>query len=264
MQMDVKFGDTAHNIETVQRHLESQAKWSTDLVVFPEAALTGYCVSSREEADSIAIDRDALAPIYETCRVHNIACVVGFAEKEGGNLYNAATAIGPSGLLGHYRKIHIPCLGLDQHVQGGDDWCLFEWAGARIGILICFDLRIPEAARTLTLMGADVIALPTNWPHGAEVSAEYNTVSRAAENRIFLAACNRVGKEHGFQFFGASSIIGIDGEVLAKAGDGEEVIQADFEPERARTKRRVVIEGKYETDCVGARRPDLYRILTRP
>lgn len=270
VQTNVVFGHPAENAGKAILTIKELAAKSVDLIVFPEAFLTGYCVASREEALSISLDVDARTPDVEhghapieairgECEMHDMMCVFGFAEKDGENIYNSAALIEPGRPIRYYRKTHIPHMGLDRFAGAGDELKVFDTRIGKIGILICFDQRYPEATRTLVLQGAELIVLPTNWPRGAEVSAEHISIARAAENRVFLAACNRCGEENGSKFIGRSGIYGIDGEVLAKAGSGEEILIADIELARARDKHRVVIPGEYETDILGVRRPELYR-----
>jgi DNA-directed RNA polymerase beta subunit len=87
---------------------------------------------------------------------------------------------------------------------------------------------------------------------------------RAAENKIFVLTCNRVGTENGFRFIGKSRIIDPTGRVLAEAGDDATVIIAEIDPELARAKRTVNIPDEYELDIMGCRRPELYAAIGRP
>src|SRR5262249_14703106 len=84
------------------------------------------------------------------------------------------------------------------------------------------------------------------------------------ENNVFYAAVNRAGEERGFRFIGASRVADCGGELLALGGEGEEVVYADIEPERARVKHVVKIPGKYEINRVGDRRPEMYGPLCDP
>src|SRR5207244_4015317 len=120
------------------------------------------------------------------------------------------------------------------------------------GILICYDVRFPEAARTLTLRGADVLIVPTNWPEGAESAPEFLTRARAWENRVYVVACNRVGVEKGTRFIGRSQIVAPDGRFLAQAdGESETILYGDIDPNQARQKRVVIQPGVFELDPVG-------------
>jgi predicted amidohydrolase len=131
-------------------------------------------------------------------------------------------------------------------------------------MLICYDLRFPEAARCLTLEGADLVALPTNWPEGAEASPDYTAPARAIENRIYLAAVNRAGCEGGVSFIGKSQIVDPSGRRLALAETaGEAIVMADCNFAQARRKRVIIKPGVFEIDTVNDRRPELYGALVR-
>jgi predicted amidohydrolase len=264
VQAPVRFDDPTANAEYAVRRLTELKGQNVDFAVFPEAFLTGYCVGAQDEADKIAIQSThaALQTIEKASNDLDILAIVGFAEMENGTVYNAATLFEPGQAPRKYRKTHLPDLGLDKFVQPGQELPVFDTRLGRIGLLICFDLRPPEATRSMALQGADIIVLPTNWPEGAEVSADHIMISRAAENRVFVASCNRVGTENGFRFIGKSKIVHPTGRVLAAAGSDEEVIVADLDFADARQKRTIAIPGKYETDVFSSRRPDLYLTLT--
>jgi len=188
--------------------------------------------------------------------------IMGFAEQDGDLIHNTAVLIEPGVDNRFYRKSHLPCLGLDRFAARGEDLPIFDTALGKIGILICYDLRPPEAARTLALKGADIIVLPTNWPVGAEITADHIAIARAAESRVFVGACNRVGDENGFHFIGRSKIIAPSGQVLAAAdSDREATIIAEVDLSMARQKRTVNIPGEYELEIMGCRNPKLYGIL---
>jgi len=263
VQSNVEFGNPRANAARAIERLRALKAAGVDLAVFPEAYLTGYCVSSTSEACEIAISSqsEALLSLRAACDEIDILAVVGYAESEGEKLYNAAVLLEPNSAPRTYRKTHLPELGLDKFVLAGEALPVFETRLGKIGILICFDLRPPEAARVLALAGAELIVLPTNWPLGAEVSAAHIAISRAAENRVFVATCNRVGDEHGFTFIGQSKIVDVTGKVLAAAGSIEETIIADIDLSAARQKRTIAIPGKYETEVFASRNPGLYESL---
>ncbi len=263
VQANVAFADPASNIASAILRLEKLRLEGVELAVFPEAFLTGYCVDCMADAERIALPASAVSPLQEAADRIGISLVVGFAEAGAEAIYNSAALIEPGVATRFYRKCHLPDLGLDKFVKPGDDLPVFDTAFGKIGILICFDLRMPEATRVLALRGAELIVLPTNWPEGAETSAEHVCIARAAENRIFMATCNRVGEENGFRFIGCSKIVGPSGKVLAAAGTNEDVITADIDLAEARIKRNVMIPGKYETAVFDARRPELYGEIVR-
>lgn len=260
-QMPVVYGDPVANIDAAMAQLESQP--GLDLAVFPEAFLTGYAAADLAEAQRIAIeDPGILAPFAYFARETGTTVIIGALARDGETVRNRAYIIGPDG-ISHYDKTHLPHLGADRFVTAGDTIEPIQIGAASVGVLICYDLRPPEATRSLALQGIDILALPTNWPEGAETSANFVAITRAAENKIFVLTCNRVGTENGFRFIGKSRIIDPTGRVLAEAGDDAAVIVSDIDPTLARAKRTVNIPGEYELDIMGCRRPELYGAIGR-
>lgn len=282
VQHNVKFGDPLANAKRAARTLADLAGQGVQLAVFPEGYLTGYCVDSCQAAEHIAIYGAQLDPeqavieaqgyevgegidlLLEASLEHDIMAVVGFAEAtDDGTLYNSAILLEPGREPRTYRKSHLPHLGLDRFVRAGSELPVFDTRIGPLGILICFDLRGPEAARVLALGGARLIVLPTNWPEAAAFAADAVPPVRAAENRIFVATCNRVGEENGFRFIGRSGVYDVSGKALAKAGDREEILIADLDLAAAECKKNVVIPGVYESDVFASRQPVLYGPLSR-
>ena len=100
-------------------------------------------------------------------------------QREGEHLYNSAVCIGPEGVVSNYRKTHLPFLGVDRFVTPGTrPYEVFNLGGLKVGILICFDGSFPESARILTLLGADLVVLPTNWATNARKMAELVSAAR--------------------------------------------------------------------------------------
>jgi predicted amidohydrolase len=255
------FADARSNSTTISKTISELGASGMDLIVFPEAAVTGYCFGSADEARSaaVALDSHEMGTIRDACREAGVHAVVGYAESAGRDLYNSAAIFGPDGIVGNYRKTHIPCLGLDRFVKGGDELPVFDTPIGKIAVLICFDIRFPEAARTLSLRGAEIICVPTNWPESAELASDIMCPARTIENNIFIVACNRVGVENSFRFIGKSKIIAPGGRILAALeNDSEGVISAEIDVSEARQKRIVKRPGEYEMELFAARRPELY------
>lgn len=261
VQMDVRRGEKEANRNHIVGRLRESAERGAKLIVFPECALSGYVFNSLEESLSATetIPGETTRVLAEVCRELDVYAVVGLLEQDGDNVYNSAFVVGPEGLIGNYRKSHLPILGIDRYVERGCELAVFDLPFARIGVLICYDVRFPEASRSLALRGADIIILPTNWPQGAESSPDFLTRARAFENRVYLLACNRVGVEQGVRFIGRSQVVAPDGKILGEAnGDTGEILEVEVEPYAARQKRLVFEPGVFEFDLIGGRRPDLY------
>jgi predicted amidohydrolase len=267
VQMDCRLADVSANLAALRAGLHTAADRGARLVVFPECALTGYCFTSRDEAFPHAqpIPGPACQTLAEDCRQRGVYAVFGLLERgSAGELFNTAALVGPEGLVGCYRKVHLPFLGVDRFTTPGDQpFAVHDVGGLRVGMNICYDGSFPEAARCLALLGADLIVLPTNWPLGAAMTARVLVPARAMENHVYYVAVDRVGEERGFKFLGQSQIIGCEGETLARAGDQPELLLAEIDPALARQKRVVRIAGEYEMDRIADRRPEMYGPLTR-
>mgnify|MGYP002622726852 CR=1 FL=1 len=260
-QIDIKLGDASVNVKRMEDILRETSWQQAEITIFPEAALCGYCFESLDEAMQYAepIDGPSIQRLHEICQELNRHCIFGMLETDEQRLFNTCVLLGPQGLVGQYRKVHLPTLGVDQFTTPGDEFELFSVNDVRVGLNICYDSAFPEAARILALAGADLIALPTNWPPGAFCNADHVINARAMENGIYYAAVNRVGEERGFHFIGKSRICDPDGGNLAVADhDQEAILYATIDPSTARTKRKVRVPGKHEIDRFADRRPEVY------
>ncbi len=266
VQMDVSLGQVTQNLRAIIRRMEAAVQQGAQLLVYPECAVCGYCFDSLGAALKFgeSIPGPSTAVLSEACARLDCYAVVGMLERvEGDRLYNAAVLIGPKGLVSKYRKAHLPFLGVDRFTSPGDRPFQTDEAGSiRVGMNICYDATFPEAARVMMLQGADLIALPTNWPPGSEAAANYVINARALENKVYYAAVNRVGEENGFEFIGCSRICGPNGQTLADAPHRDEVILfAEIDPTLARQKHIVRVPKKHEIHRLRDRRPDLYQAL---
>ena len=262
-QLEPQLGAKERNLEACLARLDEAATAGAELLVLPECAIPGYMFDSAEEAMPFAeeIPGPSTEAFADSCRRLEVHVVCGLLERDGDQLRNSAVLVGPDGLLGSYRKTHLPFLGVDRFTVPGDELPVYDTPLGRIGLEICYDLRFPEVTRALALKGADLVAHPTNFPMAARVQTELITVARAAENRIYLLTANRVGKERGGEFCGWSQIVDPSGRRLVEAGETEEaLLVAEVDVERARDKN-YVIPGEYELYLFGDRRPELYGAL---
>lgn len=265
VQMDVAIGDVESNQRKILQRTSEAAEQGARLVIFPECALTGYCFESLDEAAQFAqpIDGPFSEDIAEACRKTGAHVVVGFIEKDGSSFYNAAMIAGPNGVIGSYRKIHLPFLGVDRFLKPGDrPFNIIELPFGKIGVNICYDASFPEAGRLLKLLGAELIVLPTNWPTGAWRTAEFIINSRACENHVNFAAVNRVGVERGWEFIGRSKVADYNGDTLAEASrDKEELVFMEIDLQGANNNKIVNVAGSYEIDRLADRRPEFYEAI---
>ena len=269
VQIDIRLGDPAKNLSVMNLWARKASAQGARLVIFPECALTGYCFESVEEARLLAetIPGPSTTTMGALARELGVYLVYGLVERDGERVFNALAFVGPEGPIGNgYRKVHLPYLGLDRFATPGDrPFCVEETPLCRIGLHICYDAGFPESARVLTLQGADLIVLPTNWPPGSEEFAVHGIPTRALENNVYAIAANRVGEERGFRFVGRSSICSPRGKVLA-FGDSEveQLLLAEIDPACSREKRIVRVPGKHVIDRIRDRRPEFYGLIGSP
>jgi predicted amidohydrolase len=258
-QYNPRFGDAEHNL---QHACSAVAAAQADLLVLPELATSGYLFTSPDEVASLAepLPGAATERLQAACAKSGCRVVIGLAERfgsgSGARFYNSAALVGPGGLEGVYRKVHLFNTERLYFTPGGD-FPLFEVDGVTVGLLVCFDHMFPEAARTLALAGAEVICHPSNLvlPEYAQLT----TRVRAIENRVFWVMCNRYGSESRggttLRYTGESQITASDGKILAKANaEGDSLTVVDIDPARARDKTITT-----RNDAFADRRVELYR-----
>jgi predicted amidohydrolase len=232
-----------------------------DLIVLPELAFTGYYFEDRAELYELAedpADSRTVARLTRFCRDRGMHIVTGFAERYRDRLYNAALLVGPSGVLHHYRKLHLFNTEKEYFDPGDTPPAAVTLSGARLGVMICFDWVFPEVARALALQGAELICHPANL-----VLAHCQTAmrTRSLENAVFSITANRTGRERRprgeLLFTGQSQILDTQGDLLAGSGAREEVVvvrEVDLSP--ARNKWITA-----NNDLLADRRPEFYGSL---
>lgn len=262
VQMNVEIAETEQNLVKIFEAMKTAAGEGADLAVFPECALTGYCFQDLQEARAYAqlVPGPFTERLEKKCQEFNIHIIVGMLEYEGDQVYNTAAFIAPNGVVGHYRKIHLPYLGIDRFLTPGDrPFEVYDSEVGQVGLNICYDAAFPESGRVMMLHDAELIALPTNWPVGAECNTDFVINTRAFENRVNYIAVNRVGEERGTNFIGQSKIVDFTGRTLAVgAGSREEIIYADLDLSGAREKHIVNQKSVYELDRLKDRRVEFY------
>jgi len=269
-QLEPKLMKTEENLRSILHATKEAADNHADLIVFPECSLTGYIFFSRQEALPFAetIPGPSTEKLADLCQKLKVHAVFGLLEKEDDKLFNATALLGPQGLIGKYRKNHLPFMGVDRFVDiGNQPFRVYRTPIGNIGLQICYDILFPESSRVMALLGADILALSTNFPTyrgRGEKATTYLVSARAIENRVHMVSADRVGSERGMSFAGLSKIVDASGEILGLASpDREEIIYGQVSLEPARQKKVTYIPGEWETNCIGDRRPELYGVITQ-
>lgn len=229
-------GDKDQTINKLKLLLRDCSK--ANVVLLPELANSGYNFTNREMAinSSEPVNEKSifLSQLIRICRQNQQFIVTGFNEREGDILFNSAILIGPEGIMGKYRKLHLFMNEKDYFEPGNLGLPVFDIGIAKIGMLICFDWMFPEAWRILAMNGVQIICHPSNLvlPY-----AQKAVTTHAITNRVFVATANRIGTEGTLTFTGQSVIVSPTSDYLAMAGnDKEEIIWSEIDPTLANNK----------------------------
>lgn len=185
----------------------------------------------------------------------------GVAELDRHRVFNSAILVGPDGVVGVYRKLHV--FGAEKSVFAAGDAGLpiFDLPFGRIGLCICYDMRFVEVLRVLSLRGALLAAVPTAWMEGFDAvpapalpTQAQGAIVHANLDQLFIAAADRVGEERGIRYL--PLVVGPDGAIRAGPLDAESagslVVELDLEDAFRARRRDALITPRED------RRPDVY------
>lgn len=261
VQMDCEINDKHGNLDKAMDFLQ-QFKDKTDMVCFPELFTTGYNIDLMGErfnrlAETIPGETTDL--IGQKAKEYGVAVLGAIVEKDKeGRLYDTAFIINKKGeLIGRYRKSHLYPREY-QYFYPGSELPVFELAGVKIGIAICFEHAFPPVFTTLALKGAQLIFIPSAVPVGYEYLLNLRTRARAQDNQLFVAAVNLVGQEGEVRYCGLSQLINPKGEIITQASTKKEEIltsQIDLSLIEEERKQEPVLENL---------RPELYDFRRPP
>lgn len=237
-------------VERIEQTIGQARARGATLIVFPETALGGY-IYERRPADPVlpAVPPPALPSHSEVfARLSRaagpaVACI-GYTEAAFAGPFSSAVCLSGDGILGHHRKVHLPPgeLGV---FRPGTEFAAFETPVGRLGMLICYDKVFPEAARTLALDGAEIVACLSAWPVCRVRPArrtpddrqvrQFNLLdqARALENQVVWVSANHSGRFGRLDFPGQSKVVDPEGRVLATTGDRAGIALARIDPRAA-------------------------------
>ncbi len=223
----------------LKKALDLMKDFRGDLLILPELAFSGYLFNSKSEIEKLIPFNDMVEEeLKKISREKSSAIVFGFPEKSGNKFYNSSMLLLPNGKRRVYRKTHLFFEEKLFFEPGNTGFFVEEFRGVKIGLAICFDWFFPESFRTLTLMGADIIA------HSANLVMPYcqdSNVYASLQNRVYIATANRWGKDENgtrsLEFTGKSQITSPSGKIIARASEAKDVIlEADIDISASRDK----------------------------
>lgn len=242
VQMDIASGNKQFNLQNAMRYIEEACNNRAEIVCLPEMFNTGLVFKRITELAEHE-NGYTLTLLRNMAKEKEIAVVAGSIPiKEKSYIYNAAYVINKKGdIIGNYKKIHI-FSPMDEHkyIKGGSKINVFTLGKFKIGLMICYDIRFPELARSLALKGANILFVPAQFPNPRAEHWNILLKARAIENQIYVAGVNRVGEDETRTYFGYSMIVDPWGKILSKAGREQAVIYADIDLNKIKKIRKSI------------------------
>ncbi len=248
VQMEPRVEEPDTNVDRSLDFCRQAAGQGATIIVLPELCNSGYVFQSRDEAfaaSEVIGEGPASEAWADFCRDNDTYVVAGIAERDGDKLFNSSVLVGPTGVIGKFRKVHL-WNHENLYFEPGDlGFPVFSTPIGRIATTICYDGWFPESFRACALGGADIVCIPTNWvpiPGQARDQRAMATIlmqANAHSNSIYIAAADRVGTERGQEFIGQSVIVSYTGWPLAGPASAveEELVIASLDLGAARTAR---------------------------
>lgn len=257
----VQFNPVFKKLDANLEYLKEKSETvNADLICFPEMSTSGYFFLSKEEIMPFAVDfrSSIIRTFQEISTQKNRIIIFGFPERKGNKIYNSSAIIFPNTDFSCvYRKTHLFYKEKLVFEPGDTGYFVVKYQpmDLNLGVLICYDWRFPEASRSLGLLGADLIACPSNLVTKVWTLA---IPTRALENKVYFLVSNRIGIEindnEKIEFNGKSGIWDYNGELLTLASPyNEQVLICEIEPCNTRNKKI----NDYN-DIFLDRRPDKY------
>ncbi|QGZ63898.1 carbon-nitrogen hydrolase family protein [Paraburkholderia acidisoli] len=225
-QIPVVDGAVAPNLARVLDTI-GQRRAGTDLVVFPEATLTGFPTRDNVRDLAQTLDGPSLGAVRDAARAHRVGVAVGLSEREGERFYNTTVLIDEQGEIAlRYRKTHLWASDVGVFTPG-DRFEVCEFKGMTVGMLICYDIEFPESGRAVASLGAEMLIVTNGNMDPFGPVHRRAIVARAMENQMFAALVNRVGDgDDNLTFPGESALISPFGDVLCELQQEDAVLHA--------------------------------------
>ncbi len=255
LQMQTAFAQPEKNIASLHRLAVQAMEQQPDVLLLPELWLTGFYPQPIQSYADVNGQKTSavLSALAQTYQVNVVGGTVPILL--GDKVFNTSYIFDRQGqLVNTYQKTHLFSPGGENRdFTAGDRLVTFYLDGIKCGILICYDMRFPEAARKLALAGISLLFIPAAWPLKRLTHWQTLSRARAIENQIFVVTCNAAGTDGSRQrLAGHSAIISPWGEALAEAGEEETILHGNLQP-------AILSESRETIDVFADRRPSLYK-----
>jgi omega-amidase len=237
-QISSVWGQPEKTLVKAQSCIQAASSAGASIVCFPEQFAAGWDPLSCTTIESLS--GTTITTLQNFAREYSIAIIGSFREQYSPSPRNTAVAIGRDGEIhAVYAKMHLftPAQE-DQAFTAGDKIATFTVDGVKCGLAICYDLRFPSLFRIYAKSGVQAVFVPSAWPASRIRHWELFIASRAAENQMYVLGCNTTGTNPVDQYCGASMTADPHGTIIARAGNGEELLYSDIDPVQVDTARR--------------------------
>lgn len=242
VQMDIVLGDKSANLKNAVSLIEEAGKNGAEIVCLPEIFNTGLVFEKMAEL-SEEENGETLNLLRDTAKKQKVNIITGsFPLKSKDEIFNTAYIISSEGkIIGSYRKLHLfSPIGEDKHFKSGNTVEVFKCGQLNIGLMICYDIRFPELARSLALKGANILFVPAQFPNPRLEHWKVLLKARAIENQLYIVGVNRVGFDASRTYFGHSMIIDPVGSVVSEAEEEQKIIYADIDLDNIKKIRELI------------------------
>lgn len=250
---------------TVEAAIRRSASQGAQLVVLPELAVTGYAPRhfGLERAGQETLSGQTVATLLDLSAELGVVVVCGVPERDDDQWWNSAVVVDGGELVGRYRKAHLWGAEKEWMTAADQPPLVLDTSVGRVGIMICYDLEFPEWARLAAEAGAEILAVPANWPrshHPGRYPIEVaKAQAAAAAYGVVVAVSDRCGVEDGIDWEGGTLICDSNGYLIAGPATAPDqtaeptILLADVDLSASRDKSR----GRHN-HVFDDRRPQLY------
>jgi omega-amidase len=238
-QFDIAWEDKVENFRRVRSLVAKHNLLPGSLFILPEMFATGFSMNAEKIVERKSGPTTDF--LRQLARDNDVYVLGGLVRKgQGGKLLNEAICMAPSGkCVARYAKLQpFTPGGESDHFSAGHEVTIFRWAGLKVAVFVCYDLRFPELFRLAVQRGAEALVVIANWPTKRHSHWPALLKARAIENQAFVIGVNRCGHDPKLGYAGGSIVVDPRGKIVAVAGRRESILSAELDPSAPSRWRR--------------------------